>query len=113
MPTSRQHEVDDALHEPRGARCLESFGKNQPARFQLVDENLSRHPLVRRHRILDADAGQLSLQQLRNRQLAAPIGESDDDAVDAVALRRSGQVGRRAEHGIHRAWLARASVDRR
>jgi hypothetical protein len=76
----RQHDADDGegeiqhpLHDARRARGAESVREDQPARLQVVDQDFPREPLVRRRRILDADARHLRTQQLFDRQVPAPI----------------------------------------
>ena len=44
-----------------------------------------------------ADALQLRLEQLLDRQLAPPIRQADDDAVDALLAHEPHDVGRRAD----------------
>ena len=66
------------------ARGAEAVGEDQPARLQVVDQDLAGQPLVGRGRVFDADAGQLGLQQLLDRQPAAAVRQADDDAVDVA-----------------------------
>ena len=78
-------------------RHAEAVGEDQPARTQVVDQDLAGHALVGRGRVLDADAGHLRAQQLLDRQLAAAIGEADDDPIDLVPGDERGHVRRRAD----------------
>src|SRR5207249_7303935 len=58
-----------------------------------VDEDLAGQPLVRRRGVFDANAGELRAQQRFNRQAAAAIGQSDDDAIDVPARNQPIDVG--------------------
>ena len=79
-----------ALHPAGRPRHAEAVGEDQPARAQVVDQDLAGDALVGRGRVLDADAGHLGVEQLLDRQLAAPVGQADDDAIDLMLRDQAG-----------------------
>ena len=61
----------------------EAGRKDQPARPEVLDGDLSGVLLVDRRQVIELDALQLHLEQLVHRQLAARIGKAHHDAIDA------------------------------
>ena len=72
----RQPEIQQSLDEPGQTRCPKSVGEDEPARFEVVEQDFSGEALVGRRGLFDAHARQLRAEELFNRKAAAAVGES-------------------------------------
>ncbi len=73
-----------ALRSFERARPVEPRRENQPARPEVLDGDLPRVLLIHGRQVIEGHSLQLHLEQLVHRQLAAGVGQADDDAVDRV-----------------------------
>src|SRR4029450_2435884 len=65
------------------ARLAEPFRKDQPARAKVLDRDLARVVLVDAGEVIEHDPPvELHLEQFVDGQLAARVGEADDNAID-------------------------------
>ena len=98
-PTVASDDVDARFAASSTRRLSKTLREDQPARPQVLDRDLARVLLVDRREVIERHAAvELHLEQLVHRQLAARVGQADDDAIDAARADDRRNVLDRADH---------------
>ena len=83
QPDGPEEDVEHSLEPARRRSNGESFGEDELRGLELADEDLPRLALVEADPLLDLDAAELDLEELLDREGAAPVGVGDQHELDA------------------------------